>query len=164
MPPVVVSNPLFVPCPDQETVWERTVDVLHAYHFPVVRENRLEGVIETGYKVGSGVLEPWHYDSVGLEERVESSLQSIRRRVVINVAPADGGFLIGVEALKELEDAPGAMPNAPGAATFSENAPLRRNLGRVVERPDRHSEWIALGRDFRLEQSLLAAIQRSFGQ
>ena len=164
MPPVAVSNPVFVPCPNQELVWERTVDVLHAYQFPVVRENRLEGVIETGYKVGSGVLEPWHSDSIGLEERLESSLQSIRRRVVVNVAPAEGGYLIGVEAFKELEDAPGALPNSPGAASFSENAPLRRDLGRVVERPDGHSEWIAVGRDFRLEQSLLAALQRSFGQ
>ena len=99
----LVSNPIFVQANNQEAVWERTVDVLHSYQFRVARENKLNGVIETNYKVGSGLLEPWYRDSKGLVNRLESSLQSIRRRAFVSITPAPGaeGFLIGVEVFKE---------------------------------------------------------------
>ena len=34
--------------------------------FEIARENKLDGVIETQYKTGAGILEPWHPDTVGL--------------------------------------------------------------------------------------------------
>jgi len=156
------SNPILVPASNFESVWERTVDVIHAFHFSVARESRLEGSIETDWKTGAGMLEPWHHDSVGADERLESSLQSIRRRAVVHVVPAEGGHLIGMEVFKELEDAPAALPNSAGAASFQESTPLDRDLERVVE-SDGGSTWIPLGRDIRLEQTILASLRRSFG-
>lgn len=156
---MIVSNPVFIPANSQHAAWERTVDVLHAYHFPIARENRLDGVIESDYRVGSGVLEPWHADSVGLESRLESTLQSIRRKVKIDLTPVEGGFLLGVEANKELENLTGLAENTSGAATFRESTPLERNLNDVVGQTS-DSRWIQLGRDTRLEQAILHDLHR----
>ncbi|MFN0199564.1 MAG: hypothetical protein ACKVT0_22660, partial [Planctomycetaceae bacterium] len=82
---VEVDEGLLIPVADRDVVWEKAVDVLHAYQFSVVSENQLEGVIETDYKVGASLIEPWHRDSVGFRERLESTLQSIRRKVCISI-------------------------------------------------------------------------------
>jgi hypothetical protein len=145
---------MFVPANSQHAAWERTVDVLHEFHFPIARENRLDGVIETDYRVGSSLLEPWHRDSVGFTNRLESTLQSIRRRVKIDLTPVDGGYLVGVEAIKEKEDLVGVAENTAGAATFRKNTPLERNLSVVVGQSS-PSGWINLGRDTDLEQAIL---------
>jgi len=163
MRPAVVSNPVFVPANNPEAVWERTVSVLHQYQFPIRRENKLDGIIETDYKIGSGVLEPWHHDSVGLENQLESSLQSIRRRLSVSIQPGDGGYWVGVEAFKELEDLAGMAANSAGGATFQESTPLKRDLDRVVGQSTR-SGWIALGRDPALEQSLLRSLQANLSR
>lgn len=157
--PMIVSNPVFVPANVQHAAWERTVDTLHAFHFPIVRENRLDGVIETDYRVGSNILEPWHGDSVGAANRLESTLQSIRRKVKVDLTPVDGGFLVAVEAHKELEDLNGVAENTTGAATFREGAPLERNL-KVVVGQSSPSGWTSLGRDTDLEQAILSELQR----
>ncbi|MGE4003300.1 MAG: hypothetical protein AB7I48_24200, partial [Planctomycetaceae bacterium] len=38
-PRTVVHNPLSVPAANEEVLWERTVDVLHDFHFTIAREN-----------------------------------------------------------------------------------------------------------------------------
>ena len=155
---VELTNPFFVPAANQEEVWERTVDVLHDY-FEIARENRLDGVIETQPKVGSGVLEPWQRESVGLASKLESSLQSIRRRGFIRITPVEGGYLVGVEVFKEREDVLGVAENSAGGATFQEAQPLQRDLNLVVGQTA-PSGWIPLGRDAILEQRLLTALQQ----
>ena len=157
--PMIVSNPVFLPANSQHSAWERTVDALHDFHFPIARENRLDGVIETDYRVGSNVLEPWHGDSVGVYNRMESTLQSIRRKVRVDLTPVEGGYLVGVEAFKEQEDLLGVAENTAGAATFRKNTPLERDLNVVVGQSS-PSGWISLGRDADLEQAILAEMQR----
>ncbi|MBX3440885.1 MAG: hypothetical protein KF774_00665 [Planctomyces sp.] len=161
--PPPAANPMFVGSNNEDAVWERTVDVLHEFHFGIARENRLSRVIETQYFVGSGVLEPWHSDSVGLANRLESTLQSVRRRVIVNVIPGEQGqgYLVSVEAFKELEDLPGIAANSTGAATFSENEPLRRDLNPVVGQST-PSGWIPAGRDLALEAAILGRLQRAY--
>jgi hypothetical protein len=149
-----ISNPIFVASNNQEVVWERVVDVLHDYRFEIARENRLDGVIETEYKVGSSFLEPWHRETVGYENRLESTLQSIRRRALVSLTPAEGGFLVQVEAFQEIEDLPGGGTNSPGGATFQESTPLQRDLELVVGQ-SAPSGWIPQGRDAMLEQDML---------
>ncbi len=157
--PMMVSNPVFVPANSQHAAWERAVDTLHVFHFPVVRENRLDGVIETDYRVGSNILEPWHGDSVGFSNRMESTLQSIRRKVKVDLTPVEGGYLVGVEAFKEQEDLTGVAENTAGAATFRKNTPLERNLNVVVGQSS-PSGWYPLGRDADLEQAILTRMQQ----
>jgi hypothetical protein len=157
------SNPMFVPANDIEGVWDRTVDVLHAYQLPIERENRLDGIIETDYKVGSGVFEPWHRDSVSTSDRFESSFQSIRRRATISITGANGGYLVGVEVLKELEDPEELIINSAGHATFPEGTPLERDLDIVVG-PSTETGWILKGRDTNLEQELLRSMSAEYGR
>lgn len=158
-----INNTVFVPANDFEAVWERTVDVIHDYRFPIRRENKLDGIIETEYKVGAGLLEPWHRDSVGFDARLTSTMQSIRRRMFLSVLPADGGFLVSVEAFQEIEDVVGQPNNTAGSATFLDNSPLQRDLTVVGERA-RPAGWVPQGRDIRLEQAMLGRLKRAFHQ
>ncbi len=158
------TNPLFVQTNNEELVWERTIDVLHTYLFEIEREDRFGRVIETQFKVGSGVLEPWHHESVGLANRMESTLQSIRRKVLVYITPAENGtgYFITVEAIKQLEDLKGGLAaNSAGGATFSENKPLNRDLNYVVGQT-RPSGWIPKGRDLLLEQSIIEELRAAY--
>lgn len=150
--------PIFVAAASQDAVWERVVDVLHEYYFRLAREDRQDGIIETEYKVGAGLQEPWHPDAVGFENRLEGTLQSIRRRVIVRIIPDEGGFMVSVEAFKELEDLEGLAANSAGGATFQEHTPLQRNLDVVVGQTA-PSGWIPLGRDAALEHDMMRRLQ-----
>ncbi len=154
------SNPLFVRANNCEDVWERTVDVLHAYQFPIDRENKLDGTIESKYKIGSGVLEPWHADSPTFGDRLESSLQTIRRRATFMIYPSEGGYFVTCEVQKEIEDPDHLIFNSPGYATFRETTPLQRQLD-VVIGPSTPDGWLPQGRDPNLEASMLAALRHA---
>ncbi len=163
-----VANPIFVPAnsadPNAELfVSERAVDVLAKYNFEIDPAYQLEGTIATRYKVGSGILEPWHRESVGLGNRLESTFQPIRRKVLVHVVRADGGFLVSVEALKEIEDLPTTTANSPGASTFIENYPLRRDLNPVLGQST-PSGWLPRGHDAALEQALLCNLQAALSR
>lgn len=158
-----IANPLVIPAASQEEAWERSIDVLHAFHFEIERENRQARTIETRYRVGSGVMEPWHRESVGWENRLESTLQSIRRKVVVTVTPVKEGkhpqYAIQVVALKELEDIDALTANSPGGATFQETSPLKRDLTPVLGQ-SRPSGWIPQGRDLELERAILVQLHQ----
>jgi hypothetical protein len=158
-----VANPIFVAVnsgnPESDLfVSERAADVLAKYNFEIDTTNQLEGTIATQYKVGSSVLEPWHRESVGLDNRLESTFQPIRRKVLVHFVRVEGGYLVSVEALKELEDLTAPTPNSPGGSTFPQNYPLRRDLNLVLGQAS-PSGWIPLGRDAALEQDMLGRLQ-----
>lgn len=157
-----VTNPIQVRANNYDLVWERTIDTLHDYHFEIARENRLSGEIETEYRTGASVFEPWHADAANAKERVEGTLQSIRRKVLVHITQIEGGYLVSVEAFKELEDLPGLAANSPSGATFQESKPLKRDLNLVVGQTT-PSGWIAKGRDTALEQNVLADLIKNFG-
>jgi hypothetical protein len=143
----------------RDSMWEHAIEVLHRHHFQVARESKLEGVIETQYRGGSNLLEPWHGDSVGLENRLESTLQTIRRRVIVSMQSTGGGLMtVSVRVDKELEDLPGLAANYEGGATFPEAQPLNRDLDQVVGQTG-PSRWLNIGRDPLLEHQILSQIQ-----
>jgi hypothetical protein len=156
--PEYLPNPVFVPVSDYDVVWEVAIDVMHSLQMPIDRESKLDGLIETNYKVGAGILEPWHKDAVSMADRLEGSFQSIRRRAVMSITSGQGGYFIGVEVLKELENPDKLIINSPGYATFAEGRPLQRDLN-VVIGPATPEGWIPQGRDPGLEQSILARLQ-----
>jgi hypothetical protein len=151
-------NVCFVTITDHQTVWERTVAVVHDY-FEIARENRLDGVIETQAKVGASVFEPWHRDTVGLENRLEATLQSVRRRAFITVAKADGGHTLTVEVLKEREDGGNLNGSSPNGATFEKAQPTEADLSGTNEHPAAVG-WISLGRDKLLEERIARDLKR----
>lgn len=155
---IPAHNTVFVPVANQEVAWERTMDAIRDFRFPVIRESQLDGVIETDYVVGSGLFEPWNHDSVGMANRWEDTFQSTRRRLRVRLVPAQGGYLVSAEAFKELEDVRGGVENSTGGATFQTNQALQRDLN-VVDELSAPSGWMPLGRDAALEQALLRRIQ-----
>jgi hypothetical protein len=78
------------------------------------------------------------------------------------VTPVNGGYMVNVEAIKELEDVPRAA-NSAGAATFLDNNPLQRDLNVVVGQAT-PSGWIPRGRDADLERSMLSSIAAAFNR
>jgi len=161
-PPKVASggsSTIQVAASQRDSLWETAVVVLNRNHFQVARESKLEGIIETDYRGGSNILEPWHPESVGLQNRIESTLQSIRRRVTINMQASGGGVMtVHVRVDKEIEDLPGLAANYEGGATFSENQPLNRDLNQVVGQSG-PSRWLPVGHDLLLERKLISEIQ-----
>ena len=157
--PAVGGSVIQVSADYRDSLWEHAVVVLHRYHFQVARESKLEGVIETQYRGGSNLLEPWHHDSVGLENRLESTLQSIRRRVNVSMQSSGAGLMtVSVRVDKEIEDLPGLAANYEGGATFQESQPFTRDLDQVVGQTG-PSRWLSIGRDPLLERQLLGQIQ-----
>ena len=163
------ANPFLLPIgtspQSHERTWERCVDVLHQYRFSIARENRQAGTIETEYKVGAGLLEPWHPDSVNPAARLESTLQSIRRKVIVRIIPDDAGtgYLVGIEAFKEREDLPTGVSKTRGGSTFNEYELDNRDHSRAID-SDSLSGWIPLGRDTALERDLLQSLQLALTQ
>ena len=165
MPPMapVGPTPTVVPGTITETTWEQTVDALHSFHFSIEKENRLAGTIQTGYLPGAGLLEPWHYDSVTLGDRIESSLQPIRRRALVTLTQINTGVQVNVEVIKERENPSGPTRHSSGVATYPGGQPLQRDLN-VVIGGSTPPGWIALGRDAALERVLLTAIVARIGR
>jgi len=158
-------NPLFVACCDPQAIWETVVDVVDNY-FRVEREEPVrvigttvtEGRLETFPEPGATLLEPWRFDSVGLHNRVECTLQSVRRRAQVREIPGQGGFWIDMAVFKELEDAREPYMSTAGAATFHYDTSLVRVVNPIGEQ-DVTRGWIPYGRDDSLEQRMLGHIQ-----
>ena len=157
--PAVGSSSIQLSAGHRDSLWEHAIVVLHRNHFQIARESKLEGVIETEYRGGSNLLEPWHQDSVGVENRLESTLQSIRRRVVVSMQSSGSDLMtVSVRVEKEIEDLPGLAANYEGGATFQESQPLSRDLDQVVGQTG-PSRWLSIGRDPLLERQVLGQIQ-----
>jgi hypothetical protein len=163
--PLAYENPIHLPPASPDCVWEAVIDVLDDY-FEIEREERgrqLAGVstvgrIETFPAIGSTLLEPWKGDSATPYDRLECTLQSMRRRALVQVIPSDdGGTLVDVVVYKELEDM--AQPeNAPTAsATFQFDSGLQR-FSVPVGRQGVSLGWIPKGRDPALEQKIIAQL------
>jgi len=159
-PRPVAENPLVVPSGDFETVWKTTVAVLDEY-FDIASENRLSRTIITQPKNGATLLEPWNGDSVGFNERLESTLQTIRRfaQATISEAPT-GGYVVKIEVHKELEDLAKPERAAAGRAVFNNDFPINRTREIVGPIPVPNG-WIRLNRDSKLEQVILQRIRES---
>ena len=154
----VATNPLVVPSADFGTVWMACVTVIDDY-FEIASENRLQRKIVTDPKIGATLLEPWYGDSVGFHERLESSLQTIRRFAIVTVNPTSTGtYAVKVEVYKELEDMVKPEKQSAGRAVFDIEMPVNR-AREVVGPIPLPNGWIPRGRDTKLEQAILAKIK-----
>lgn len=182
-PPSAPKNSVVIPPLDSELVWKQMVDVMDDY-FKVQAEQRVvfsngiptEGRIDTYPQTGATLLEPWRGDSVGFQERLESTLQSIRRTGTMRLVPDPAGWRIEVVVLKELENMVRPMQATAGGASFRNDDSLYRygtplpTLGqqvgdqpRPVANPMQNIGWIPLGRDPLLEQKMLQQLLSQVG-
>ncbi len=165
-PLVTLSNPMLVPVADREALWDGLVDVLGDY-FRIAGEEPVrllgntltEGRIDTFPKTGATLLEPWDQDSANAYERLESTLQTIRRRAVVRVIPAPaGGFWIDLAVFKELENLRQPEHSTAGGSTFRFDTTQTRIIN-PEHRASLELGWIPMGRDTALEQRILAQLQ-----
>jgi hypothetical protein len=167
-PPPPQANPATVGVIDRDLLWEQIADVVDDY-FKIQKEERVrlvgdlltEGLLVTFPRSGSTIFEPWNGDSCTPYERLESTLQSIRRTALVRVIPSEAGYLIDVQVLKELENVP--RPET-GLVSQTNSAALRNDnsLQRVIDPVGGQQPtlgWIGQGRDIALEQLILSQIQ-----
>lgn len=163
-PPVFVPNPLELPEADDQFVWSQVVDAVDDY-FRIAREQPvqrskgllLDGRLETSYQIGASILEPWRKDTTAGFERLQSTLQSIRRRAVVTLRPTSGGYTLEVVVQKEIEDTDQSQLASEGTAGQRHDGTLIRHASGRTDGP-RTLGWIPLGRDATLEQRLLHEI------
>ncbi|MCG8651315.1 MAG: hypothetical protein MI861_15860 [Pirellulales bacterium] len=163
-PQPFIPNPLELPPAQDDFVWSQVVDATDDY-FRIARQQPvqnsdglvLDGRIETAYRPGASVLEPWRKDTTPGFERLQSSLQSIRRRAIVTVRPRGAGYLIEVVIQKDLED-------TDRSQYATESTASRRHDGTLLRQSDFYDDsprtlgWIPLGRDASLEQAILKDI------
>lgn len=164
VPETFVPNPLELPPTKDDFLWLQTVDAVDDY-FRIAREQPvqnsgqmvLDGRIETSYRIGSSIFEPWRKDSTPGFERLQSTLQSIRRRAIVIVRPFGSGYTLEVVVQKDLEDTDRSQYATESTATV-------RHDGTIVRQNDNYDDspqtlgWIPLGRDTTLEQVILGDI------
>jgi hypothetical protein len=182
-PPPAPDNAVVIPPLNADVVWQQMVDVVDDF-FKIQTEQRVvfangvptEGRIDTYPQTGATLLEPWRRDSVGFRERLESTLQSIRRSATMRLVPDPAGWRIETVVLKELENMPRPMRATAGGASFRNDDSLYRygtplpTLGeqvgdapRPVASPTRNIGWIPLGRDPLLERKMLSSLVARLG-
>jgi len=182
-PPPGPKNSVVIPPLDAEIVWQQMVDTMDDF-FKIQSEQRVvfangipaEGRIDTYPQTGATLLEPWRGDSVGFRERLESTLQSIRRSGSMRLIPDPSGWRVEAVVLKELESLPRPMRATAGGASFRNDDSLYRygtplpTLGqqvgdqpRPVANPTPNLGWIPLGRDPLLEQKMLGKVLGRLG-
>ncbi len=153
-----LKNPLLVPNGDFEAVWKKTVAEVNR-HFPIASENRLARTIRTESEMTGTLIEPWTPDSATFRDRLEATLQTVRRFAIVHVDPAPtGGYLIKVEVHKELEDLTKPVSQPAGRAAFYNDFPVNRTR-EVVGPIQAPIGWMPMGRDPNLEQCILAGIR-----
>lgn len=164
-----VSQPILVPIGDSKLVWEATVDAVDDFfriqtEQPVrqVGDMLVEGQIETRPLTGATLFEPQRGDSVGAHERLESTLQSIRRIAFIRVIPSQAGYWVDVRVEKELEDLLRPENATVGPSTLGYDQSLDRPRSSLAE-PPLTLGWIPQGRDVLLEQEIQRRVQQYLG-
>ncbi len=166
------ENPLFIAGADRDLLWNELAATIEQFGFRIEREEQvrqigdvvIEGRLET-FPVDSPTLfEPWRRGASPGYERLESTLQSIRRRALVRVIPSSGGYLVEVVVLKELEDVNRPEHSTIGESTFRHDGTLVRPEEMAKEGGPITLGWIPLGRDLALEQEILADLQSRLGE
>jgi hypothetical protein len=164
VPEQFVPNPVELPAVEDQFLWLQVVDVVDDY-FRIQSEQPvqsgssvvLEGRLETAYRIGASLLEPWRKDSTAGFERLQSTLQSIRRRATVIVRPRGNRYLVEVIVVKELEDTDRSQDSTEGVAPLQHAGTVYRDPSQETTAP-KTLGWIPLGRDATLEQVILQDI------
>lgn len=154
------ENPLFVPQGHDPQQYQRVYDIVYDVcqtYFDIANSNMYAGEIVGVPRVSGGVFDwaSWGwYDGYQLWE---STTQSIRRRLIVQITPAEvGGYFVLVKVVKELEDPGRAVnplqirrirPDDPVDAY--NNAPQQLSFDR----------WLDMGRDTRLEEAIIGKLK-----
>lgn len=155
-----IENPLFVPqgqdAQQYQRVYETVYDECQRF-FDIASSNMYAGEIVSVPRISAGVFDWFLYEWYDGYELWQSTAQSIRRRLTVQITPAEvGGYFVQVKIIKELED--------PGqAVTPLEQRRLRPDdpfdVVGVVPSSIQKSRWIDMGRDIRLEELIISKLK-----
>jgi hypothetical protein len=168
----VQPNPVIIPVADPQCAWEQVVDVVDDYFRieheeppRIVGNQAFEGTLTTVAEVSPTIFEPWRHDTVDPDQRLENTLQSMRRQAVVRVTPcpAEGGHRVEVLVFKYLENVTRPEKATAGTATFRYDSSLTRVVNPVTDELIT-KDWIRQGRDVSLEQAIIGDLMSRFGQ
>lgn len=159
-----LSNPVTLSVNDSEFLWNQIVDTVEDY-FKIKSEQRasrdpsgwLEGRMETYPEIGATLLEPWRKDAALGYQRIQSTLQTIRRTCFVRVIPIEQGFSVAVEVIKELEDVDRSQYSSEGSAIARHDGSIVRATPGLTGQPITLG-WIRQENDTELEQRILREI------
>ncbi len=159
------GNPLYIVGGDREFIYNQCVDAIDDY-FKIRSERRLKlvggivtpGRIDTFPVIGATLLEPWRNEFALDRETTHNTLQTVRRFAVVEILPNEGGYLISVNVLKELEDLKRPQHSTVGVSPVRFDNSLDRTTSAMEVEPSTLG-WIPLGRDITLEQRILLDLQ-----
>ena len=117
----------------------------------------LEGRVVSYPQVSGTALEPWKRDSTRGFERLQSTIQTIRRTADVRITPDDTGYTLEVRVLKEKEDVDQAQSSTAGSAAQRHDGTLVRAESTLQEFPQTLG-WFEIGRDQELERRIMAGI------
>ncbi len=160
----IIPNPAVIPDMEANFLWNQVVDAVDDYFAiqserPVIKDSQqwLEGSLQTLPQIGGTYLEPWQLDATPGFERLQSSLQTIRRELQLTVVPVTEGYQISVQVQKWLEDVDRSLAAVDGATATRHDGGLVRTDPSVRGSPQTLG-WIEMERDFELEQRILSGI------
>lgn len=159
-----VANPAHIGEVDPDFLWRQVVDAVDDYfridkEQPVRRDNMnwLEGSLTT-YPVVSGTsLEPWRNDASRGFERLQSTIQTIRRKATVRIIPEVSGYLVDIQVMKEQEDVDQSQFSTAGASTQRHDGSIVRHENQLRQTPVTLG-WYEIGRDRDLERRLMESI------
>lgn len=161
---VPVPNPSRIGVIDPEFLWFQIVDTIDD-HFKIrseqwVRRDNvqwLEGRLTSYPKVSGTIFEPWKGDSTRGFERLQSTIQTIRRTATVRVTPDETGYIIEVNVLKEQEDVDQSQASTAGSSTQRHDGTLVRTDSQQRDLPVTLG-WYEIGRDTELERKIMQGI------
>lgn len=161
---VPVSNPTTIPPVAPDFLWEQIVDSIDDYfridyESPVRRTETFwqPGTLETFPEISGTTLEPWRGEAARGYQRLQSTIQTIRRTATVEVAPVEAGYALSIKVVKEQEDVDQSQFAAAGAAAQRHDGALIENSEQVRQMPITLG-WFEIGRDTELERRIMADI------
>ena len=167
------ENPMMIRFHDPLVLWETLADVMDDYftiqfEFPLREQEGIvtAGELRTFPQPAATLFEPWRKDSANFDERLRSTVQSLRRYATVTVTPVQGGFLIELAVIKEIED---VRDDSKTLTTISSANVNGRSTSDTQKREEFvgeaavHEGWIPLERDRILEQRILGHLTQRLG-
>lgn len=164
-PQTRLANPINVNTQDSEFLWNQIVDTVDDYFPRIKSEQRptrdatqwIEGRLETYPEVGATYFEPWRKDALEGYQRLQSTLQTMRRTAYLRVIPINEGFTVSVEVVKELEDVDRSQYSSEGSAIARHDGSVVRTDTALMGQPITLG-WIRQENDSDLEQRIIREI------
>ncbi len=161
---VSVSNPAHIGAVDPDFLWRQVVDAVDDYfridtEQPVRRDNMnwLEGRLTTYPDVSGTIFEPWRHEAARGFERLQSTVETVRRKATVRLIPEATGYLVDVQVVKEQEDVDQSQFATAGAAAQRHDGSIVRNQNQLRQMPLTLG-WYEIGRDRDLERRIVESI------